>query len=164
MITGASDAADAFLFASLTALSASWPRREAGRGGTSELGAPPIRVTLEKSSRIRGSCVGGQGPQPPLLSTLVGVPGCAHACPSTWAPTSPSRRTHANHSPEQRHVLRPQLPSSRADRRRPRIKHLYRADRRRPCIRTETTVRHTKCGRMRGMVVGEGGRSSGVLL
>ena len=27
-----------------------------------------------------------------------------------------------------------------------------------------TTVRHTKCGRMRGMVVGEGGRSSGVLL
>ena len=24
--------------------------------------------------------------------------------------------------------------------------------------------RHTKCGRMRGMVVGEGGRSSGVLL
>ena len=25
-------------------------------------------------------------------------------------------------------------------------------------------VRHTKCGRMRGMVVGEGGRSSGVLL
>ena len=31
-------------------------------------------------------------------------------------------------------------------------------------IRTETTVRHTKCGRMRGMVVGEGGRSSGVLL
>ena len=31
-------------------------------------------------------------------------------------------------------------------------------------IRTETPVRHTKCGRMRGMVVGEGGRSSGVLL
>ena len=30
-------------------------------------------------------------------------------------------------------------------------------------MRTETTVRHTKCGRMRGMVVG-GGRSSGVLL
>ena len=28
----------------------------------------------------------------------------------------------------------------------------------------KTTVRHTKCGRMRGMVVGEGGRSSGVLL
>ena len=28
----------------------------------------------------------------------------------------------------------------------------------------ETTVRHMKCGRMRGMVVGEGGRSSGVLL
>ena len=25
-------------------------------------------------------------------------------------------------------------------------------------------LRHTKCGRMRGMVVGEGGRSSGVLL
>ena len=24
--------------------------------------------------------------------------------------------------------------------------------------------RHTKCGRMRGMVVGEGGRSSGILL
>ena len=31
-------------------------------------------------------------------------------------------------------------------------------------LRTETTVRHTKCGRMGGMVVGEGGRSSGVLL
>ena len=31
-------------------------------------------------------------------------------------------------------------------------------------MRTETTVRHTKCGRMRGMVVGESGRSSGVLL
>ena len=31
-------------------------------------------------------------------------------------------------------------------------------------MRTETTVRHTKCGRMRVMVVGEGGRSSGVLL
>ena len=28
----------------------------------------------------------------------------------------------------------------------------------------KSTVRHTKCGRMRGMVVGEGGRSSGVLL
>ena len=28
----------------------------------------------------------------------------------------------------------------------------------------ESTVRHTKCGRMRGMVVGEGGRSSGALL
>ena len=31
MITGGSNAADAFLFVSLTALSASWPRREAGR-------------------------------------------------------------------------------------------------------------------------------------
>ena len=31
-------------------------------------------------------------------------------------------------------------------------------------VYTETTVRHTKCGRMRGMVVGEGGRSSGILL
>ena len=31
-------------------------------------------------------------------------------------------------------------------------------------MQTETTVRHTKCGRMRGMVVGEGGHSSGVLL
>ena len=29
---------------------------------------------------------------------------------------------------------------------------------------TKTAVRHTKCGRMREMVVGEGGRSSGVLL
>ena len=29
---------------------------------------------------------------------------------------------------------------------------------------TETTVRQTNCGRMRGMVVGEGGRSTGVLL
>ena len=31
-------------------------------------------------------------------------------------------------------------------------------------IQTENTVRHTKCGRMKGMVVGEGGRSTGVLL
>ena len=31
-------------------------------------------------------------------------------------------------------------------------------------MHTESTVRHTKCGRMRGMVVGEGGRSTGVLL
>ena len=31
-------------------------------------------------------------------------------------------------------------------------------------IQTESTVRHTKCGRMRGMVVGEGGRSTGGLL
>ena len=31
-------------------------------------------------------------------------------------------------------------------------------------MQTESTVRHTKCGRMRGMVVGEGGRSTGVLL
>ena len=31
-------------------------------------------------------------------------------------------------------------------------------------IQTKSTVRHTKCGRMRGMVVGEGGCSSGVLL
>ena len=31
-------------------------------------------------------------------------------------------------------------------------------------VHTECPVRHTKCGRMRGMVVGEGGRSSGVLL
>ena len=29
---------------------------------------------------------------------------------------------------------------------------------------TGNTVRHTKCARIRGMVVGEGGRSSGVLL
>ena len=29
---------------------------------------------------------------------------------------------------------------------------------------TENTVRHTKYGRIRGMVVGEGGRSTGVLL
>ena len=31
-------------------------------------------------------------------------------------------------------------------------------------MHTECPVRHTKYGRMRGMVVGEGGRSSGVLL
>ena len=31
-------------------------------------------------------------------------------------------------------------------------------------LQTESTVRHTKCGRMRRMVVGEGGRSTGVLL
>ena len=30
--------------------------------------------------------------------------------------------------------------------------------------RNHYTVRHTKCGRMRVMVVGDGGRSSGVLL
>ena len=31
-------------------------------------------------------------------------------------------------------------------------------------MQTESTASHTKCGRMRGMVVGEGGRSTGVLL
>ena len=31
-------------------------------------------------------------------------------------------------------------------------------------VQTENTVRHTKCGRIRGMVAGEGGRSTGVLL
>ena len=31
-------------------------------------------------------------------------------------------------------------------------------------VPTESPVRHKKCGRMRGMVVGEGGHSSGVLL
>ena len=36
-------------------------RRGAVPGGTSELGAPPIRVKLEKTSHIRGSCAGGQG-------------------------------------------------------------------------------------------------------
>ena len=31
-------------------------------------------------------------------------------------------------------------------------------------VQTENTVRHTKYGRIRGMVAGEGGRSTGVLL
>ena len=31
-------------------------------------------------------------------------------------------------------------------------------------VQTENTARHTKYGRIRGMVVGEGGRSTGVLL
>ena len=31
-------------------------------------------------------------------------------------------------------------------------------------VQTENTLRHTKYGRIRGMVVGEGGRSTGVLL
>ena len=31
-------------------------------------------------------------------------------------------------------------------------------------VQTENTVRHTKYGRIRGMVTGEGGRSTGVLL
>ena len=31
-------------------------------------------------------------------------------------------------------------------------------------VHTENTVRHTKYGRIRGMAVGEGGRSTGVLL
>ena len=31
-------------------------------------------------------------------------------------------------------------------------------------VQTENTVRHTKYGRIRGMDVGEGGRSTGVLL
>ena len=39
----------------------------------------------------------------------------------------------------------------------------------RPClyttiVQTENIVRHTKYGRIRGMVAGEGGRSTGVLL
>ena len=31
-------------------------------------------------------------------------------------------------------------------------------------VQTENTVRHTKYGRIRGVVAGEGGRSTGVLL
>ena len=31
-------------------------------------------------------------------------------------------------------------------------------------VQTENTVRHTKYGRIRGMVAGDGGRSTGVLL
>ena len=65
-------------------------RQGAVLGGSSEHGAPPVRVSSGKTSRIRGSCVGGRGPQPPLPSTLVVAPGHAHACPSTWVPTSPS--------------------------------------------------------------------------
>ena len=39
-----------------------------------------------------------------------------------------------------------------------------RDGRRSGIAQTENTVRHTKYGRIRGMVVGEGGRSTGVLL
>ena len=39
-----------------------------------------------------------------------------------------------------------------------------RDGRRSETAQTENTVRHTKYGRIRGMVVGEGGRSTGVLL
>ena len=39
-----------------------------------------------------------------------------------------------------------------------------RDGRRSGTAQTENTVRHTKYGRIRGMVVGEGGRSTGVLL
>ena len=37
-------------------------------------------------------------------------------------------------------------------------------DRRSGIVQTENTVRHTKYGRIRGMIVDEGGRSTGVLL
>ena len=105
MITGGSNATNAFLSASLTALLASWSRREAGRCPGRHHAAstwqPPIRVLSENTYRIRGSCVGGQGSQPPLPSTLLVSLGHARACSSTWAPTSPSRRMLANHSPAQ---------------------------------------------------------------
>ena len=39
-----------------------------------------------------------------------------------------------------------------------------RGTRRSGIVQTENTVRHTKYGRIRGMVAGEGGRSTGVLL
>ena len=39
-----------------------------------------------------------------------------------------------------------------------------RDGRRSGITQTENTVRHTKYGRIRGMVVGEGGHSTGVLL
>ena len=38
-----------------------------------------------------------------------------------------------------------------------------RVSRRSGTVQTENTVRHTKYGRIRGMVVGEGGRSTGVI-
>ena len=122
MTTGGSKAADAFLFTSVTALSASWPRREAGRcpGRHQRARCTANPRLVETSSCIRGSCVGGQWHQPPLPSTHVVALGCAHACPSTWAPTSPSRRMFSSLSPAQIHGPMPELPSSRADRHRPR--------------------------------------------
>ena len=66
--------------------------------------------------------MGSQGPQPPLPSTRVVALGCAHACPSTWSPTSPSMRMCCSRSPAQRHAPMHQLPSSRADRHRPGIR------------------------------------------
>ena len=97
MTTGGSKAADAFLFASLTALSANWPCRDCMALSRARPGQHQrVRCTanprvVEKSSRNRGRGLGGQGPQPPLSSTLVITHGYAHACPSTWAPTCPSR-------------------------------------------------------------------------
>ena len=117
-------------------------------GGTSELGAPPIRVLSETSSCIRGSCVRGQGPQPPLPSTRVVALGCAHACPSTWAPTSLSRRMFSSLLPAQRHAPRPLLPSSRADRHLPRIRACSQS---RHPIRSNPSVKQVKT-RMREII------------
>ena len=114
MTTGGSKAADAFLFTSLMALSASWPRREAGRcPGQRQRVRCTANPCIVGSSCIRGSCVGGQGPQTPFPSTLVVALGCAHACPLTWVPTSPSRRMFSSHSPETRSEASATIHSSR---------------------------------------------------
>ena len=110
------------LFVSLTALSASWPRREAGRSHQrARCTANPRDVGKDLSHS--GQLCGRAGPQLPLPSTLVVVPGYARACPSTWAPTSPSRRMLA---------IEPLAEAS---------------DRRRPRIRACSPSRHTGRGR-----------------
>ena len=112
------EATETFFFASLTALSASWPRREAGRcpGGTRELDAPPICVSSETSYRIMGQLCGRSS-----TSTSTSVDTYIRSRVRTCMPFDLGRM-FSNHSSAQRHGPKYQLPSSRADRRRLRIR------------------------------------------
>ena len=97
MTTGGSKAAVVFLFASLTLLSASWHCREAGHCPGWHRRArctANLRVVGKDLSHSVHLYVGDQGPQPQLLSTLIFAHGYARGpfMPSSWAPTSPSRR------------------------------------------------------------------------
>ena len=61
------------------------------------LSAPSFRVSSEKSSSLRDSCMWGKRTMAYTsisVDTVIFAHGYACACPLTWAPTSPSRRMY----------------------------------------------------------------------
>ena len=88
------EATETFLFASLTALSASWHRWEAGRSPAAPESSMHHQYACCRKRHLAlwGSCVGGPVPLPPLLSTLIFALGYARGCHSTWGACSRSTR------------------------------------------------------------------------